>query len=174
MSRNLLRYKGYLGHVRFDAEELVLRGRVININDILTFQGTTPAEAIAAFQESVDDYLEQCVELGQKPDRPFSGRLTLRMKPRTHRILQTYARFRGRSLNGQIERTLEKEASRIRKRLDAGTVVDLTKLGKSSGKKVEPKPGRYSPETTSELQAQARGEGRSVPRKKPHRKTRAK
>jgi predicted HicB family RNase H-like nuclease len=41
MSRRLLEYRGYLGAIRFDAEGLVLRGRVVNIDDIVTFQGGT-------------------------------------------------------------------------------------------------------------------------------------
>ena len=65
MSRSLVEYKGYLGAIRFDAEESVLRGRVVNIDDIVTFQGETVDEVIAEFKESVDDYLEQC-----RPTRP--------------------------------------------------------------------------------------------------------
>jgi predicted HicB family RNase H-like nuclease len=124
MSRRLLEYRGYLGAIRFDAEGLVLRGRVVNIDDIVTFQGGTVDEVIAEFKESVDDYLEQCAELGQEPDRPFSGRLTLRMKPETHRVFQTYAKASGKSLNGQIASVLDREALRIQKRLES-TVVNL-------------------------------------------------
>ncbi len=122
MSRRLLEYKGYLGAIRFDAEESVLRGRIVNIDDIVTFQGETVAEVVAEFKESVDDYLEQCARLGQEPDRPFSGRVTLRMKPETHRVFQTYARASGKSLNGQIAKVLDREAIRIQKRLGSAAV----------------------------------------------------
>jgi predicted HicB family RNase H-like nuclease len=122
MSRRLLEYKGYLGAIRFDAEGLVLRGRVVNIDDIVTFQGGTVDEVIAEFKGSVDDYLEQCAELGQEPDRPFSGRLTLRMKPETHRVFQTYAKACGKSLNGHIASVLDREAIRIQKRLESAVV----------------------------------------------------
>jgi predicted HicB family RNase H-like nuclease len=134
MSISLLEHKGYLGAVQFDAEEAVLRGRIVNIDDVVTFQGATVPEVMAQFKESVEDYLEQCAELGQDPDRPFSGRLTLRMKPQTHRVLQTYAKVRGKSLNGQIARVLDREAIRIQKRLGRSIVVEMKPARGDRGK----------------------------------------
>jgi len=43
------------------------------IRDVVTFEGTTVAEIIQAFHDSVDDYLAFCAELGQEPDRPGSS-----------------------------------------------------------------------------------------------------
>ena len=68
-------YKGYAGQVDVDVEADILFGRVLDINDVVTFQGKTVAEARQEFQNSVDDYLEFCAELGREPDRPFSGKL---------------------------------------------------------------------------------------------------
>ncbi|NER37239.1 MAG: type II toxin-antitoxin system HicB family antitoxin [Oscillatoria sp. SIO1A7] len=68
-------YKDYTGQVEVDVEAEMLFGRVLNINDVVTFQGKTVAEARQEFQNSVDDYLEFCEELGREPDRPFFCKL---------------------------------------------------------------------------------------------------
>ena len=113
MKANLLKYRGYLGAVEFDARDSVLRGRVVNIDDIVTFQAPDAASVAAEFRASVDDYLEQCAELGQDPDRPASGRVTVRMKPQTHRALLAHAKAHHRSLNRQITKILDRAATRV-------------------------------------------------------------
>jgi predicted HicB family RNase H-like nuclease len=52
-----------------------------------------------AFRDSVDDYLEYCEQRGETPDRPFTGRLMLRMPPELHRTVYARARQEGKSLN---------------------------------------------------------------------------
>lgn len=85
----MLQHEGYTGHVEFDDEARLFHGEVIYLRDVATFQGTTVEEPEKAFRDSVDDYLEFCEERGEEPDRPFSGRLMLRVSPHLHR--QAYA-----------------------------------------------------------------------------------
>ena len=66
----MLEYKGYIGKVEIDDEEGLLHGEVINIRDVITFQGTSVAEMQKAFRESVDDYLEFCAQRGESPEKP--------------------------------------------------------------------------------------------------------
>lgn len=94
-----MEYKGYVGEARIDPEAGVIRGRVVNIRDTITFQGVSVPEALAAFRDSVDDYLEFCEGRGESPDRPFSGKFLVRMSPADHRELALEARRRGMSLN---------------------------------------------------------------------------
>ena len=56
-------YKGFVGAPRIDVEENVIRGKVVNTRDTITFYGKTADEAAQAFRDSVDDYLEFCAEL---------------------------------------------------------------------------------------------------------------
>ncbi|GHU39290.1 hypothetical protein FACS1894190_03220 [Spirochaetia bacterium] len=58
----MMNYKGYLGNVGYDAEAKIFHGDVINMRDVITFQGTTVDEIENAFKESVDDYLAWCAE----------------------------------------------------------------------------------------------------------------
>ena len=56
----MLRYKGYSGCVEFDDESGIFHGEVLDLSDVVTFQGETVDEVEQAFHESVDDYLEFC------------------------------------------------------------------------------------------------------------------
>ena len=52
----MMQYKGYVGNVEFDDEANIFHGDVINLRDVITFQGKTVDELRHAFQESIDDY----------------------------------------------------------------------------------------------------------------------
>jgi predicted HicB family RNase H-like nuclease len=53
-------YKGYQSKVELDEKAGVFHGEVINIRDVITFQGTSVEESRQAFEDSVDDYLAFC------------------------------------------------------------------------------------------------------------------
>jgi predicted HicB family RNase H-like nuclease len=98
----MLEYKGYTGQVEFDGDAGLFHGEVLDTRDVITFQGKTVDEIATAFRESVDDYLEFCSERGEEPDKPFSGRLMVRLSPDLHRRLYVEARRDGKSLNQLI------------------------------------------------------------------------
>ncbi len=53
-----LKYKNFIGTVKFSADDDVFYGKIEGINDLVTFEGTTANELKTAFKEAVDDYLE--------------------------------------------------------------------------------------------------------------------
>lgn len=106
----MLTHKGYTAHVEFDDEAGLFHGEVLDTRDVITFQGTSVQELTQAFHDSVDDYLEYCKERGEEPDKPFSGRLMLRVSPELHRRVSVQAHREGKSLNQWIVDRL-KEAS---------------------------------------------------------------
>jgi predicted HicB family RNase H-like nuclease len=101
----MLEYRGYVGVVEADDGAFV--GRVAGLRDVVTFEGTTYAEVEAAFRASVDDYLAFCAERGEPPDRPYSGRIPLRVDPELLRRAATQAQAAGVSLNQWIAMRLE-------------------------------------------------------------------
>ncbi|NEX14467.1 MAG: toxin-antitoxin system HicB family antitoxin [Prosthecochloris sp.] len=103
----MLTYKGYNGHVEYDDEAGIFHGEVLDARDVVTFQGTTVSEIETAFRESVDEYLAFCNERGEEPDKPFSGKLILRMTPDLHHKVFLKAAKAGKSLNRWISDTLD-------------------------------------------------------------------
>lgn len=103
-----MEYKGYFAKVEFDDEVNVFHGEVINLKDIITFEGTTVNELRKAFQDSVDDYLEFCAERGEEPDKPYSGRFVVRIEPELHKSISIKARKKGISINSLVSEALSK------------------------------------------------------------------
>lgn len=103
----MMQYKGYNGRVEFDDEADIFHGEVIGLRDVITFQGRTVDEVKTAFRESVDDYLEYCAKRGEEPEKPFTGKLMLRITPDLHRKVFIAAKKSGASLNAWIAETLE-------------------------------------------------------------------
>ncbi|MEA5579584.1 type II toxin-antitoxin system HicB family antitoxin [Anabaena sp. UHCC 0451] len=101
-----MKYKGYEAIVEFDDEADIFHGEVINIRDVITFQGSSVEELKKAFHDSVDDYLEFCQERGEEPDKPFSGKFVVRINPQLHQIITIRAKKEGKSLNSWIEKCL--------------------------------------------------------------------
>ncbi len=103
----MLEYKGYVGQLEFDDSVGVFHGRVINTRDIINFEGTSVKEIQQAFRESVDDYLEWCAERGEEPDKPFSGKFTVRINPELHRKIHIQAQLENESVNAWVAEKLE-------------------------------------------------------------------
>ncbi len=104
----MMEYKGYIGSVVYDDRSEVLHGHVVNIRDVVTFEATSVEELKKEFRASVDDYLSFCAERGEKPDKPYSGTLRLRLDPELHRKAATAAKKAGKSLNSYIAESVER------------------------------------------------------------------
>lgn len=98
----MLNYKGYIGHIEFDDDAEIFHGEIINIRDVVTFQGSSVSELKKAFKDSVDDYLEFCESRDEEPDRPYSGKFNLRIDPELHREISFAAKKHKVSLNQWI------------------------------------------------------------------------
>ena len=60
--------KGYSGTVEYDAEDDLLVGRIIGINDSICYHGTSIEEIRSSFIDAVENYLSVCEELGKAPE----------------------------------------------------------------------------------------------------------
>ena len=107
----MLEYKGYIGHVEYDADAEIFHGEVINTRDVITFQADNVQELKKAFFDSVQDYLDFCNERGERPEKPFSGRFNLRLDPETHRDAYLAAKQSGMSLNSWVTNAIIHQAS---------------------------------------------------------------
>ena len=108
----LFSYKGYTGEVTIDGNADVLSGVVLDIRDVVTFEGDTVNEIKQAFRDSIDDYLNFCHELGRKANKPFSGKLAFRTTPEHHRKIFIAAKSQGKSINTWMEETLSSAADK--------------------------------------------------------------
>ena len=107
-----MEFKGYRAVVEFDDEAEVFHGEVVDTRDVIVFEGTSVEQLRREFELSIDDYLAACVERGRSPDKPFSGRIPLRVALNIHRSATAAAKAEGKSLNARISETVERAANR--------------------------------------------------------------
>lgn len=101
-----MHYKAYEAVIEFDEEVEIFHGEVINLRDVITFQGTSATELKRAMADSVEDYLAFCAERGEEPEKPFSGQFVVRADPALHRALSNAAKKAGISLNKWVTAAL--------------------------------------------------------------------
>jgi predicted HicB family RNase H-like nuclease len=109
---NTMTYKGYEAIIEYDEDTEFFHGEILNLRDVITFQGQSVAELKQAFADSVEDYLAFCKERGEEPEKPYSGQFVVRLEPPLHRALVSAAKRAGMSLNKWVAATLERAAVR--------------------------------------------------------------
>jgi len=100
--KNTLNYKGFFGSVEFSNEDDVFHGRIIGINDHITYEGDSVKSLRKDFHAAVDDYLNVCAELGKEPEKSYKGTFNVRIEPVLHRQLVVYSSSHGKSLNSVV------------------------------------------------------------------------
>ncbi|MDR0472259.1 MAG: type II toxin-antitoxin system HicB family antitoxin [Treponema sp.] len=101
-----MRYKDYAARIEYSDEDKCFVGHIAGIRDIVGFHGESVDELNTAFQEAVDDYLEVCEKENIPPQRPYSGKVMLRVSPELHAEIAMKAAASGKSLNQWAAETL--------------------------------------------------------------------
>ena len=104
---NTLRYKDYEGSMHVSIEGRCMHGKLLFVDDVITYEGKNFDELEAAFHEAVDDYLVFCAEVGKEPEKPYKGVFNVRVKPEIHRALAGRAAQSQQTLNEVVCKALE-------------------------------------------------------------------
>ncbi|MEZ4863525.1 MAG: type II toxin-antitoxin system HicB family antitoxin [Caldilineaceae bacterium] len=96
---NTMRYRDYTARIEYSDEDSCFVGHIAGIRDVVGFHAESVAELRTAFAEAVDDYLETCAQLGRIPQKPYSGKVLLRIDPALHARAAARAEAEGKSLN---------------------------------------------------------------------------
>jgi predicted HicB family RNase H-like nuclease len=107
---NTMTFKGYEALVEYDEDAELFHGEVMNLRDVITFQGKSVNELKAAFAGSVEDYIAFCRDRGEEPEKPYSGQFVVRVDPPLHKAVVTAAKRAGLSLNKWVATTLASAA----------------------------------------------------------------
>jgi predicted HicB family RNase H-like nuclease len=106
----MIEYKGYTAVVEFDADLRSFTGHVIDLRDEIYFEGASVEELEASMKRAIDHYLSICAKRGDEPERPFSGKLNLRLGTDLHRAAAIAAAAEGESLNNWLVKVVESAA----------------------------------------------------------------
>ncbi|MOA19060.1 HicB family protein [compost metagenome] len=107
---NVMNYKDYAARLEYSEEDGLFVGHIAGIRDVVGFHGSSVEELRAAFVEAVDDYLDTCAKLGRAPQKPYSGKLSLRLEPELHATIAVKAELAHKSINQWISEVIRREA----------------------------------------------------------------
>jgi len=68
----------------FDTEGKNIVGRVLDIDDVISFYGESVAEFESNFHAAIEDYLAASKGLGSAPEKPARDKVMLRISPEIH------------------------------------------------------------------------------------------
>ncbi len=103
-----MKYKGYIGEVKYSDHDRIFHGRVVYISrDIISFEGKTVDELEKDFKKAIDFYLK----MGGRPEGPFSGKFSVRISNELHGAAVEEAARRNISLNKFVKKAIEKEVT---------------------------------------------------------------
>jgi predicted HicB family RNase H-like nuclease len=106
----MIDYKGYTGVFEFDPDLRLFTGHVVDLRDEIYFEGDSVEALEASMGRAIDHYLEVCQARGEEPERPFSGKLNVRLGSELHRAATVAAAAEGESLNTWLARIVEEAA----------------------------------------------------------------
>lgn len=108
--KNILRHREYVGSVEIDEHEGFLYGRVLGIQEKITYRAERADELVRLFRAEIDTYLDRCARENIAPEIPYKGSFNVRIAPALHRRLAIHAIATGTSLNRLIEHILSSYA----------------------------------------------------------------
>ena len=121
---NTMNYRGYTASMVFDTDDKIIVGRVMDIDDIITFHADSVGEFEANFHAVIDDYIAACEQTGAAPEKPASGKLMLRVAPTVHAAALRAAARSGVSLNKWAEKALSSASKKASGARGSRAVVD--------------------------------------------------
>jgi len=105
--KNSLNYKEYYGSVEFSAEDDILYGNIIGVEDLITYEAESVSGLRASFIEAVKDYFEPCKAIGKKPDKFYKGVSYVRTSNTKHRHLAILAEKNKMKLNEVVNKAFD-------------------------------------------------------------------
>jgi len=101
-----MNYEGYYGSVEYSDEDSLFYGRIIGINDHITYDGHNVEDIRKNFQNAVIEYLKICTHIGKEPDKSYKGTFNVRIAPSLHKELAIYSASHGKTLNSTVEEAI--------------------------------------------------------------------
>ena len=107
MKMTELAYKDYAGSVEVSIEDECLHGRILFIDDVVTYEGQSLPEVRTAFEAAVDRYLAHCERTGKPANKPYSGTFNVRIGQELHGMAAKLAGRNGVKLNEFVRQAVQ-------------------------------------------------------------------
>lgn len=96
---NTIKYKDFTAKVEYSADDEVFVGRVLGIDDIVTFHADSVEALKTEMAGMVDFYIESCKQKGKQPKKTYNGKVLFRFPNELHAQIAEAAAKSGKSIN---------------------------------------------------------------------------
>jgi predicted HicB family RNase H-like nuclease len=103
---DILQYKNYFASIHFSAVDEIFYGKILGINDLINFEGSSVQELKSSFEEAVEDYLDLCNEIKKSPDKTYKGTFNVRVPSGLHKEASLFAATHNITLNELVKAAL--------------------------------------------------------------------
>ena len=103
---NILQHKSYYASVHFSTDDEVFYGKILGINDLVSFEGSSVKELKKAFKDAVEDYLGTCLAIGKVPEKTYKGTFNVRVPVTLHKEASLFAAVHNITLNEFVKTAL--------------------------------------------------------------------
>ena len=104
---NLMSYKGYYAKINYSNEDECFFGEVIGLSKTaITFEGESVKKLQKEFEKAIKDYLENCKQNNEIPEKTYKGSFNVRVNPNIHKKASIYSIMQGISLNQCVDNAL--------------------------------------------------------------------
>jgi predicted HicB family RNase H-like nuclease len=103
---DILQYKNYYASVHFSADDEVFYGKVLGVNDLISFEGASVKELKTSFEDAVEDYLDMCTSINKDPDKTYKGTFNVRVPSALHKQAAVFAAIHNITLNEFVKKAL--------------------------------------------------------------------
>lgn len=106
---NTLKYKGFIGSVEIEPDDLSLYGKVLGLDKktLISYEGKDVAELEKDFHDAIDDYIAFCEDNNLPLHKSYSGSFNIRIPQNLHARASELAAERGISLNAYVRNAIE-------------------------------------------------------------------
>lgn len=102
-----LKHNEYVGSIEVSIEDECLHGRILFIDDLVTYEGESVHEIRTAFQDAVDRYLAHCQRVGKPASKPYSGTFNVRIGSELHSKAAKVAHLKKIKLNEFVKQAIQ-------------------------------------------------------------------
>lgn len=107
--KDILKYRDFIGSVHFSTNDEVFHGKLIGIDDLVTFEWNSVVELKNSFEEAVEDSLELCSNVNKSPNKSYKGTFNIRIKPVLRKQAARRSMELGVSLNQFVELAIDEK-----------------------------------------------------------------
>jgi predicted HicB family RNase H-like nuclease len=103
----ILKYKEFEGSAEVDVKRGMCRGKILHIDDVVTYESKEVRCLQEEFESAVNDYIETCKLVGKEPQKPCRGQFNVRVSPELHRAAVVRSILEDTSLNDVVRKALD-------------------------------------------------------------------